>query len=64
MIEDGEFEDFALFAGDTVLCFSDGFANNFDLDEVAVAVADCATLSAGDMAAKLVAEARRCTWCT
>jgi hypothetical protein len=64
VIEDGEFEDFALFAGDTVLCFSDGFANNFDLDEVAVAVADCATLSAGDMAAKLVAEARRCTWCT
>lgn len=59
-IEDGLYEELPIEAGDVVLCFTDGFANNFaNMEEVPRAVTACASLSAQEMATKLVSEARQ-----
>jgi len=58
-ISDGQSGEFALAAGDTVLCFSDGFANNFDLDGVARGVGACSSMTAEELATKLTTEAQK-----
>ena len=53
-------EEFAVCAGDTLLCFSDGFANNWQSpDEVPRAVSACKGMSAEAMAKQLVEQASR-----
>lgn len=58
MVEDGKVESFAVADGDVVLAFSDGFANNFNLEEVGAAVQAASRLSAEAMAKTLVEQAR------
>jgi len=58
-VDDGLYEELPIESGDVVLCFSDGFANNVQgIEEVPKLVGACASMSAQDMAAKLVATAR------
>jgi len=57
-VDDGEFETFAISAGDVLLCFSDGVSGNLALNDIAQIVNSCAAQSAETVAQTVVNEAR------